>query len=71
MKHACLGWKSQKMCSHVLAVAEKMGYLDETIQGYRRLKHPTCYTAALTHGLSKNVGKKPGTMLKQRSSQCF
>ena len=25
---ACPGWKSQKMCSHVLATAEKMGCLN-------------------------------------------
>ena len=46
------------MCSHVLAVAETMGCLNETVQGYGKLKKPTNYTAALTHGLSKNVGKK-------------
>ena len=54
---ACLGWKSQKMCSHVLATTEKMGCLNESIQAYRRLKQPISYTAALTHGLSKSVGK--------------
>ena len=28
---ACLGWKSQKMCSHVLAVAETMKQLFKAI----------------------------------------
>ena len=44
------GGKCQKMCFHVLAVAERW----EAI-----MKHPTSYTAALTHGLSKDVGKTP------------
>ena len=62
----CLGWKSQKMCSHVLAAAEKMGCLDKTLQAYRKLKQPINYTSALTHGLSKNVGKKPGATSKRK-----
>ena len=45
---ACLGWKNQKMCFHVLATSEKMGCLNETIQAYRRLKQPISYTATLT-----------------------
>ena len=65
---ACLGWKSQKICSHILATAEKMGCLKETIQSYRRLKQPISYTAVLTHGLSKNVGKKPGTASKRKGT---
>ena len=62
---ACLGWRSQ-MCSYALAVAETMGCLDETVQGYRNLKQPTSYTATLTHGLSKDVGKKPGATSKRK-----
>ena len=34
--------------------------LDKTLQAYRKLKQPINYTSALTHRLSKNVGKKAG-----------
>ena len=65
---ACLGWKSQKVCYHVLATAEKIGCLKETTESYRRLKQPISYTAALTHGFSKNVGKKQGTTSKHKGA---
>ena len=45
-----------------------MGCLKETIQAYKRLKQPISYTAALTHGLSKSVEKKPGTTSKRKGA---
>ena len=56
----CLGWKSQRICSHVLAAAESMGCLSEFLKGYKGSKTHPNLTAAVTHGLSKGVGKKPG-----------
>ena len=57
---ACLAWKSQKLCSHVLAVAEQKQCLEEFLTGYKRSKTTGNYTAVSTHSLPKNVGKKPG-----------
>ena len=54
---SCLGWKSQKICSHVLAAAEVMGSLERFLQSYKGSNN---YTAVVSHGLSKSVGSKPG-----------
>ena len=55
----CLGWKSQRICSHVLAAAESMGCLEEFLQNYKGSKTFPNFTAVVTHGISKGVGKKP------------
>lgn len=57
---ACLAWKSQRLCSHVLAVAEEKGCLNEFLISHRRAKIQGNYTAVCMHNQSKNVGKKPG-----------
>ena len=57
---ACFGWKSQRICAHVLAAAESMGCLDNFLKGYNKgSKAQPNYTAAVTHGLSKAVENKP------------
>ncbi len=58
---ACMAWKSQTFCSHVLAVAEEKRCLSEFLSSYRRAKVTGNYTAAATHDQSKSVGKKPGS----------
>lgn len=58
---ACLGWKAQRICAHVLAAAESMGCFDNFLKGYNKgSKAQSNYTAAVTHWLSKAVGTKPG-----------
>ena len=56
----CLAWKTQKLCSHVLAVSENAGCLPEFLSCYRRMKSPGNYTATCSHNQPKGVGKKPG-----------
>ena len=56
----CLGWKAQRICSHVLAAAESMGCLGDFLQNYKGHKTFPNFTATVTHGISKGVGKKPG-----------
>ena len=56
----CFGWKAQRICSHVLAAAESMGSLEEFLQNYKGNKTYPNFTAAVTHGTPKGVGKKPG-----------
>lgn len=57
---ACLGWKAQRICAHVVAAAESMGCLDTFLKTYNKgSKAQPNYTAAVTHGLSKAVGTKP------------
>ena len=57
---ACLAWKSQRLCSHIVAVAEEKGCLNAFLMSYRRAKIQRNYTAVSMHSQSKNVGKKPG-----------
>ena len=61
---SCIAWKSQKFCSHVLAVAEKQDCLVEFLNDYRRSKVKGNYTAVSTHGQAKSVSKKPGSKRK-------
>ena len=49
----CLGWKAQRICSHVLAAAESMGSLGEFLQNYKGHKTFPNFTATVTHGISK------------------
>ena len=67
---ACMAWKSQKFCSHVLAVAEKRDCLDEFLASYRRSKVSGNYTAVCTHNQPKGVGKKPGNPKRKGPSDC-
>ena len=46
---ACLAWRSQKLCSHVLAVCEEKKCLEEFLTAYRRSKITGNYTAVSTH----------------------
>ena len=62
----CLGWKSQRICSHVLAAAESMGCLEEFLQHYKGNKTCPNFTAAVTHGIPKGAGKKPGGKAKRK-----
>lgn len=62
---ACLAWKSQRLCSHVLAVAEEKGCLNEFLISHRRAKIQGNYTAVSMHNQSKNVGKKPGYLKRK------
>ena len=55
----CLAWKSKKLCSHVLAVAEEWKCLDEFLSWHKRMKISGNYTAMYTHDLPRNVGQKP------------
>ena len=57
---ACIGWKSQRICSHVVAAAESMGSLNSFVATYRKAKVQSNYTAVVTHNLPKGVGSKPG-----------
>ena len=60
----CLAWKAQRLCSHTLAVAEYLNYLDEFLTWYRKLKASGNYTAVAMHNQSKSVGKKSATKRK-------
>ena len=66
---ACLAWKSQKLCSHVLAVAEERKCLDDFLTSYRTSKSTGNYTAVSIHNQPKNVGKKPGCPKRRAPSQ--
>ena len=61
----CIAWKSQKFCSHVLAIAEETNCLDEFLIWYRKLKVTGNYTAVSMYNQSKSVGKNPGTSKKR------
>ena len=56
----CLGWKAQRIRSHVLATAESIGCLGDFFQDYKGNKTVPNFTAIVTHEISKAVGKKPG-----------
>ena len=60
---SCIGWKSQKICAHVLAVAESKGHLEDFLQQYRAKPN---YTAVVSHGIAKSVGSKPGSKAKRK-----
>ena len=64
---SCLAWKSNKLCSHVLAVAEEWGCLNDFISWYRRLKTLGNYTAVCMYNQSKDVGRKPGDCRRKGS----
>ena len=66
---ACLAWKSQKQCSHVLAVSEEKECLEEFLIAYKRSKTTGNYTSVSTHNQPKNVGKKPGSTKRKGPSQ--
>ena len=51
----CIAWKSQKLCSHVIAVSEKKECLDTFLSWHRGKKNPLNYTAVVTHNQSKRV----------------
>ena len=63
---SCIGWKSQKICAHVLAVAESKGHLEDFLQQYRAKKTQPNYTAVVSHGIAKSVGSKPGSKAKRK-----
>lgn len=65
---ACLAWKSQRLCSHVLAVAEEKGCLDDFLTSYRKSKVTGNYTAVSMYSQPKNVGKKPGCLKRKAPS---
>ena len=65
---SCIAWKSQKFCSHMLAVCEENQCLEEYVSWYRSSKKKQSYTAALTHNQSKAVGKKPCDSRRKGSS---
>lgn len=46
---ACLSWKSQRLCSHVVAVSEEKGCLDDFLTSYRRSKVAGNYIAVSMH----------------------
>ena len=66
---ACLAWKSQKLCSHVLAVSEEKECLEEFLIAYKRSKTTGNYTSVSIHNQPKNVGKKPGSTKRKGPSQ--
>ena len=64
---SCLAWKSNKLCSHVLAVAEDWGCLNEFISWYRWLKTFGNYTAVCMYNQPKDLGRKPGDSRRRGS----
>ena len=64
---ACIGWKSQRICSHVVAAAESMGLLNSFVASYRKAKVQSNYTAVVTHNLPKGIGSKPGKQQKRKA----
>ena len=54
-----IGWKSQRICAHVVAAAEAMKCLDSFIVSYRKSKMRPNYTAVVMH--TQPLGSKPGT----------
>ena len=63
----CLARKSNKLCSHVLVVAEEWGCLNEFISWYRHLKTSANYTAVCMYNQSKDIGRKPGDSRRKNS----
>lgn len=60
---ACLAWKSQKLCSYFLVVAEENKCF---LIAYKRSRN---YTAVSTHNQPKSVRKKPGNTKWKDPSQ--
>jgi len=53
----CLAWESQRLCSHTVAVAEKLNYIEEFLCWYRKLKVTGNYAAVAMLKQSKTVRK--------------
>ena len=66
---ACMAWKSQRICSHVLAAAVKMECLCDFLSSLKRSKIMSNYSAVCTHDLPKSVGKKPGNPKRKGPAQ--
>ena len=64
---ACIGRKSQRICSHIVAAAESMGLFNSFVAAYRKAKVHSNYTAVVTHNLSKGIGSKPGIQQKRKA----
>ena len=65
----CLAWKSRRLCSHVLAVAEEWNCLNEFLCRYRRMKVSGNYTSVCMHNQPKIVGQKPNCSKRKGPSQ--
>lgn len=66
---ACLAWKSRKLCSHVLAVAQEWNCLNDFLSCYRIMKVSGNYTAVCMHNQPKNVDQKPSCPNRKGPSQ--
>ena len=64
-----MAWKSQRLCSHTLAVAEYLNYLEEFLTYYRKLKVSINYTAVAMHDQSRSVGEKSSVKRKGSSAK--
>ena len=65
----CPNWKSMKLCSHTVAVAELNGSLREFCDLYRKAKHvPSMSQLALT-GLPSGVGNKGNQVKRKRKRE--
>ena len=63
----CLEWKSEQICSHIIAVAEKNSELHSFLEWYNTTKQQPNITTLAIHGLPAGRGRKGGIAKRQRS----
>lgn len=68
---SCLHWKSAKICSHTLAVAEVNHELPEFLHWYSRAGITPNITAVGMQGLPRGSGRKGGRPKRQRKQQAL
>ena len=68
---SCLHWKSAKICSHTLAVAEVNHELPEFLHWYSRAGITPNITAVGMQGLPRGSGRKGGRPKRQRKRQAL
>ena len=63
----CLQWKSSHICSHVVAVSEKLGELKAFLKWFIETKQQPNITSLAFHGLPAGRGRKGGVPRRKRA----
>ena len=64
----CLQWKSSQICSHVVAVSDKLGELSSFLKWFINTKQQPNVTSLAMHGLPAGRGRKGGVPKRKRRS---
>ena len=59
----CIRWKSFKICSHILALSEIQGNLQEFLTRFKKLNKQPRLMALATHNLPRKRGQKQQSQL--------